>query len=138
MTNETESFMEYTKNKKKRNRKPLNPERERIVEEAYKRDMDIDEQIDDVIDYLELKADTPLTGIRARQQLMKKCVIYTAKWKTGTYKEWLNRLSLKLGLSPRTTRERYLNLLIEEGIVRENADGDLVFVGVPNKGKERV
>jgi len=125
MPNETESFMEYVENKKKQKHEPLNPEEER----TRTRDMDIDEQIRDVIDYLELNADTPLTGIRARQQLMKKCVIYTAKWGTGTHKEWLNRLSLKLGLSPRTTRERYLNLLIDEGIIKE-INGQLVFVGI--------
>ena len=130
MPKETESSTEQAKKQKK----PLSPERERAVEEAYEKDMQKDEEILNVFEYLEVDAECPNAGTKARQSLMKKAVVLMQSWKTGTYREWLYRLSLKLNLNPRNVRESYLSPLIAEGIIDEN-NGQLRFAGIPKESK---
>jgi hypothetical protein len=130
MSKETESTTEQAKKQKKR----LSPERERAIEEAYEKDKQKDEEILNVFEYLEVDAECPNAGTKARQSLMKKAVVLMQSWKTGTYREWLYRLSLKLNLNPRNVRESYLSPLIAEGIIDEN-NGQLRFVGIPKESK---
>jgi len=108
----------------------------RAIEEAYERDMDKEEAILDVFEYLDLNADCPNAGTRARQTLMKRAIVLIKEMDKGTYLEWLYRLSLKLNLNPRNVRESYLSPLIAEGIIKE-VNGQLSFVGIPKKSDQK-
>lgn len=113
--NETESFMEYTRNKKKRKQNEKT-ENSKVIR--------------DVLDYLGLDGENPNIGTRNKQVIMTKVLYCLQKWKTGQYYNWIRRLSLRLNLSVRTTRENYIDPLIAEGIIREDK-GELTFVGIP-------
>lgn len=117
MPNETESFMEYVKdNKKKRKPKLLNAEHSKDIR--------------DVLDYLGLKGENPNVATKNKQVIMTKALYYMQKWKRGLYYNWIRRLSLRLNLSVRTTRENYVDPLIAEGIIKEDK-GELTFIGIP-------
>lgn len=134
---ETESesktpFTDYVKEEKKQ-KKSLSPERERTIEKAYNKDMAEDEELEKIRDYLGTNSETPNLGTRTRQILMELAVKLCRKWKTGTYREWLYWLSLKLNLNVRNVRENYLAVLLETGIIKLNNDGILQYIGLPKK-----
>jgi hypothetical protein len=131
MADETESLAEYAKRQKKQ-RKTLSPAREKAVQKAYEKDMNEDEELEEIRNYLGLNSDTPNVGTRTRQVLMEIAVKLCRKWKTGTFKEWLYWLSLKLNLNVRNVKENYLFVLLETGII-QNKDGMLQYVGMPKK-----
>lgn len=132
MTDETESLTEYAKRQKKQ-KKTLSPQRERIVEKAYNKAMNEDEELEEIRNYLGTDSDSPNAGTRARQILIENAVKLCRKWGTGKYKEWLYWLSLKLNLSVRNVRDNYIAVLLETGIIKENNDGTLEYAGMPKK-----
>jgi hypothetical protein len=135
MTDETESFTEYVK-KQKKQKQTLSPEREKAVEKAYEKDMNEDAELEEIRDYLGTNSETPNVGTRTRQILMEIAVKLCRKWKTGSYKKWLYWLSLKLNLNVRNVRENYLAVLVETGIIKQNEDGTLQYVGLPKKERK--
>lgn len=86
-----------------------------------------------IIKYLDLNLENPNVGTRNKQRLMERTLAYMKKWHTGTYDEWINRLSLRLNVTVRTVRENYIDPLISEGIVKKMGSL-LVFVGIPDEG----
>lgn len=87
------------------------------------------------IKYLELDKEGPNRGTKNKQELMKRILTHIYNWGTGGYDEWISKLSIRLGLAPRTVKENYLNPLIKEGIIKQT-DSQLYFVGPPEDVSE--
>ena len=87
------------------------------------------------IEYLDLDRAGPNRGTNNKLELMKRTLYYISSWGAGSVKSWTNGLSIRLGLSPRTVKDNYLDPLIGEGIIRK--DGmQLHFVGSPQSDGE--
>ena len=66
---------------------------------------------------------------------MKRTLYYISSWGTGSYKSWISKLSIRLGLAKRIVKDNYLDPLIEEGIISK-AGSQLRFIGPPESGEE--
>lgn len=92
-------------------------------------------EVNKIIKYLDLNIENPNIGTKNKQRLMERTLSYLKKWQTGSYEEWINRLSLRLNLTVRTVRENYVDPLISEGIVKK-VSSQVVFVGIPEEVPE--
>lgn len=99
--------------------------------EFFKKSHEKDVALRNIIKYLDLSSGTPNIGTRNKRILMERTLVYLVEWHSGTYDEWINRLSLRLNLTVRTVRENYVDPLISEGIVRKTGS-QVVFVGIPD------
>jgi len=84
------------------------------------------------IEYLGLDREGPNWGTRNKQELMRRMLEYLSSWRKGSYDEWRHKLSNRLGLSPRTVKENYLDPLIKENIITRNGS-QLEFTGPPEE-----
>jgi len=106
-----------------------------IPYEEWCKEQDKRDPVTKSIEYLDLDREGPNRGTNNKLELMKRVLYYISAWGTGSYKEWINKLSIRLGLAPRTVKDNYLHPLIEEGIIAK--DGSLLrFVGPPENEKE--
>jgi len=128
MMSKTKKFAEYNDDRAKKGLPPI-PYKE------WRKEQDQKETVSMSIEYLDLDRVGYNRGTNNKLELMKSVLYYTYGWETGSYKEWINKLSIRLGLAPRTVKENYLHPLIEEGIIVK--DGSLLrFVGPPEKDNE--
>lgn len=67
------------------------------------------------IEYLDLDRVGPNRGTNNKLELMKRTLYYISSWGTGSQRSWISKLSIRLGLAPRTVKDNYLRPLIEEG-----------------------
>lgn len=88
------------------------------------------DDISQIVAFLDLDAETPNVGTRNKMRLMIRTLAYLKQWKSGSYDEWVARLSVRLNVSVRTVRDNYLDPLISEGIVKR-LGSKLVFKGLP-------
>ena len=91
--------------------------------------------VEKCIQYLDLDRVGPNRGTNNKLELMKRTLLYIASWGKGSEKSWTNKLSIRLGLAPRTVKDNYLGPLIEEGIISK-VGSQLRFVGPPESGVE--
>jgi len=106
-----------------------------IPYEEWCKEQDKRDPVTKSIEYLDLNRVGPNRGTNNKLELMKSTLYYISAWGTGSYKSWINKLSIRLGLAPRTVQENYLHPLIEEGIIAR--DGSLLhFVGPPENDNE--
>jgi len=87
------------------------------------------------IEYLDLDRLGPNRGTNNKLELTKNTLYYISAWETGSYRSWAFKLSIRLGLAPRTVKDNYLRPLIEEGIIRKDGS-QLRFVGPPENDTE--
>ena len=128
MMSKTKKFAEYNDDIAKKGLPP-------IPYEEWCKNQDKRELIKKSIEYLDLDRVGPNRGTNNKLELMKSVLYYISAWETGSYKSWTNKLSIRLGLAPRTVKDNYLHPLIEEGIIAK--DGSLLrFVGPPENENE--
>lgn len=82
------------------------------------------------IKYLGLERGGPNRGTKNKQELMIQTIELLAKWGAGEKIKWVSMLCNRLGLTPRTVRENYLDPLIQESIIVK-IGSKLYFVGPP-------
>ena len=98
--------------------------------EAWLKEQGQSDLVAKCIVYLDLDRISPNRGTNNKLELTKNTLYYISVWETGTYKSWICKLSLRLGLVPRTVKDNYLRPLIEEGIISK-VGSQLRFIGPP-------
>ena len=98
--------------------------------EYYRKDL-----VTNSIKYLDLDREGPNWGTKNKQELMKRTLYYISNWRYGSSDLWVSKLSNRLGLTPRTVRENYLDPLIKEGLIAK-AGSQLHFAGPPEEVSE--
>ena len=96
---------------------------DRWYKEDYK-----ESEIERCIDYLNLNSSSPNRGTESKKEITKEVLRFIYFWNGGNYVDVTNKLSTRLGLTPRTIRENYLEPLRKEGIIRVE-DSRIVWVG---------
>lgn len=89
-----------------------------------------DTRVSDSISYLGLDVQAPNHGTRNKQKLMTEIIHLTAEWKQGQYDQWINLVSIRLGLQRRTAKNNYIDPLIGVGILVQRGKY-VVFNGPP-------
>ena len=124
----TEKFAEENEERAKKGLPPI--PYEEWCSEHCQRDL-----VSKSIEYLDLDRVGPNRGTNNKLELTKRTLYYISSWETGSVKSWTNKLSISLGLTPRTVKDNYLDPLIGVGIIRK--DGmQLRFVGPPENDDE--
>ena len=90
-------------------------------------------EVYDCIKFLDLDKEGPNRGTKNKQDLMIRTLQYISEWKEGIYEDWRSKLANRLGVTPRTIKENYLDPLIREGIVGK-VGPKVFFNGVPKAG----
>ena len=121
----------YAKHNEERVKKGL----PKITYEEWLKKKDQSDIVAKCIEYLDLNRVGPNRGTNNKLELMKNTLYYISAWGMGNYKSWINKLSIRLGLTPRTVKDNYLHPLIEEGIIAKDGS-QLRFVGPPENEKE--
>lgn len=122
ITSKTQQFAKANEDRKRKGLPPI-PYGDWEKEQLHSR-------VSEVIKYLDLDREGPNRGTRNKQELMKRLLYYVSAWGEGSYDEWISKLGTRLGLSPRTVRENYINPLIKDCIIKREGS-QLLFVGVP-------
>jgi len=124
----TKKFTEYNEDRAKKGLP-------KITYEEWLKKKDQSDIVAKCIEYLDLNRVGPNRGTNNKLELMKNTLYYISAWGMGNYKSWINKLSIRLGLTPRTVKDNYLHPLIEEGIIAKDGS-QLRFVGPPENEKE--
>ena len=124
----TEKYAEYNEKRVKQGL-PTIPYKEWLKEQGHS------DLVAKCIVYLDLDRVGPNRGTNNKLDLTIRTLYYTSSWGTGSYRKWIFKLSLRLGLGPRTVKDNYLRPLIEEGIIRK-VGSRVSFVGPPESGEE--
>ena len=106
-----------------------------IPYEAWLKEQGQSDLVAKCIAYLDLDRVGPNRGTNNKLELMKNTLYYISAWEKGSQRSWSSRLSIRLGLAPRTVLDNYLRPLIEEGIIRKDGS-QLRFIGPPEKEGE--